>query len=140
MPWEEPPKGSRPRTPMRVDELPEATQALLLVTPRRNPVVEWEEDEKTGLVTLIYRKNLTRIERAMGKVLHAIPEIRRPLDAPGSDIWRMLDGETPIADICTEVDRRYKEEMEPVLKRVVGFVQMLAERGLVLLRREDFEN
>ena len=139
MPWDADPDGGRPRTPMTIEDLPEEMRHLLAIRPRRNPRVEWEDDDETGLITLVYPKNFSTVERALGKVLKPVDEIRRPLDAPGSDIWRLCDGINDIATICTAVDDIYKEEMEPVLRRVVGFIEILAQRGLVILGRDPDE-
>ena len=135
MPWHEPPLEGRPRTPMPIEDIPEDMRALLAIRPRRNPAAEWVEDEETGLVTIIFPKNRSTFERALSKVVKPVEELHRPLDAPGSEIWRLCDGETDIATICTTIDDIYKEEMEPVLKRVVGFIEVLANRGLVYLGR-----
>ena len=135
MPWEVPPERDRPRTPMRPQDLPEGALQLLSLVPRRNPKVEWEEEEGSGMVTLIYPKRFSAFERGLARVVKPVEEIRRPLDAPGSDIWRLCDGRHSIADICSAVDDRYKERMEPVLKRVVQFIEMLAQRGLVVITR-----
>ena len=115
-------------------------QTLVLLRPRRNPDVEWEEDGETGLITLVYPKTFTRFERILSRLLRPVPLIRRPLDAPGSFIWLMCDGETDIATICTAVDDAFKEDMEPVLRRVVGFIEMLAKRGLVIVTRVPYED
>jgi hypothetical protein len=125
---------------MPIEDIPEDLRALLAIRPRRNPAVEWVLDEETELVTIIIPKNFTRVERALGKVVKPVKELHRPLDAPGSDIWRMCDGETDIATICTTIDDLYKEQMEPVLKRVVGFIEGLAQRGLVYLGRDPDES
>lgn len=147
-PWEEGPgrttteegrAPTAPRTPMSIRDLPEDTRNLLIIRPRRNPEITWEVDEGTGLVTLIYEKKFSRVERAMATVLKPVEELRRPLDAPGSDIWQLCDGEHTIASICTVIDQVYGEQMEPVLRRVVGFIEGLAQRGLVILAREDNE-
>lgn len=118
---------------MRIQDLPEDQRHLLLTVPRRNPNVEWEEDEGTGLVTLIYPKNLSSFERTLAVVFKPVNELRRPLDAPGSFIWLMCDGQNNIATICTAVDQAFKETMEPVLRRVVGYLEILARRGLVVI-------
>jgi hypothetical protein len=131
MPWEEAPPKRRAPTPMRIQDLPDEQRHLLLTVPHRNPMVEWEEDEETGLVTLIYPKNLSTFERTLAVVFRPVQELRRPLDAPGSFIWLMCDGENNIATICTAVDQAFKETMEPVLKRVVGYLEILAKRGLI---------
>ncbi len=131
MPWSEEVPEKRAPTPMRIQDLPEEQRHLLLMVPKRNPNVEWEEEEETGLVTLIYPKNLSSFERALATVFRPVGELRRPLDAPGSFIWLMCDGKNNIATICTAVDQAFKETMEPVLKRVVGYLEILAKRGLI---------
>lgn len=138
MPWTPEPERKGPATPMRIQDLPEEQRHLLLMKPRRNPNVVWEEDEETGLVTIIYPKNLSSLERGLAKVFRPVTEIRRPLDSPGSFIWVMCDGENNIATICTAVDQAFKESMEPVLKRVVGYLEILAKRGLIIVG--DYED
>ncbi|MCK4970209.1 MAG: PqqD family protein [Thermoplasmata archaeon] len=140
MPWDDVPLERATPTPMRIQDLPEEQRHLLLLKPRRNPNVFWEEDEETGLVTLIYPKNLSSFERTLATVFKPVMELRRPLDSPGSFIWLMCDGDNNIATICTAVDQAFKETMEPVLKRVVGFIQLLAQRGLIDLTRETHED
>lgn len=145
MPWEDAPSEDddsvqRPPTPMSLNDLPDDVRHMVTLRPRRNPRVEWEIDEETGLVTLIYQKTFTNFEQALGTILRPVNELRRPLDGPGSFIWQMCDGTNDIAIICTAVDDAYKEEMEPVLKRVVGFIQLLAQRGLIDITRETHED
>ena len=145
MPWEDAPSEDvdilkRTPTPMSVSDLPDDVRYMVTLRPRRNPRVEWELDEETGLVTLVYPKTFSNFERALGMFVRPVRELRRPLDGPGSFIWQMCDGKNDIAIICTAVDDAYKEEMEPVLKRVVGFIQLLAQRGLIDLTRETHED
>ena len=133
MPWDETPPEKKATTPMRIQDLPDDHRHLLLLKPRRNPNVIWEEDEETGLVTLIYPKNLSRFESKLAVIVKPVMELRRPLDSPGSFIWIMCDGKNNIATVCTAVDQAFKETMEPVLKRVVGYLEILAKRGLIIL-------
>ena len=139
MPWDDTPRERRVPTPMRIQDLPDEQRHLLMMTPRRNPNVEWEEDEETGLVTLIYPKNLSSFEWKLAVVFKPVMELRRPLDPPGSFIWLMCDGENNIATICTAVDQAFKETMEPVLKRVVDYLEILAKRGLIYVGELDDE-
>lgn len=139
MPWDDAPPKRRAPTPMRIQDLPDEQRDLLMMRPKRNPNVEWEEDEETGFVTLIYPKNLSTFERTLAFVFKPVMELRRPLDSPGSFIWLMCDGENNIATICTAVDQAFKETMEPVLKRVVGYLEILAKRGLIYMGALDDE-
>jgi hypothetical protein len=140
MPWTPDGPGKRAPTPMRIQDLPDDQRHLLLLRPRRNPNVLWEEDEGSGLVTVIYPKNLSSLERKLAVVFRPVKELRRPLDSPGSIIWLMCDGENNIATICTAVDQAFKETMEPVLKRVVGYLEMLAKRGMIIVGDIEHED
>jgi hypothetical protein len=140
MPWQAEKTKKRASTPLRMQDLPEEQRHLLMMRPRRNPNVQWEEEEETGLVTLIYPKNFSRVERTLSVIVRPVPDIRRPLDSPGSFIWVMCDGENNIATICTAVDDAFKETMEPVLKRVVGYLEILAKRGLVVIGDLPYES
>jgi len=140
MPWTPTEPSKRAATPMRIQDLPDDQRHLLLLKPRRNPNVLWEEDEETGLVTVIYPKNLSSFEQKLAVVFKPVMELRRPLDAPGSFIWIMCDGENNIATICTGVDQAFKESMEPVLKRVVDYLEILAKRGLIIVGGAEHED
>jgi len=140
MPWSSDGSAKRAPTPMRIQDLPDDQRHLLLLKPRRNPNVLWEEDEETGLVTIRYPKNLSSFEQKLAVVFKPVMELRRPLDIPGSFIWIMCDGNNNIATICTGVDQAFKETMEPVLKRVVGYLEILAKRGLIIIGDAEDED
>jgi hypothetical protein len=125
--------GKRTSTPM--GEVPSRLRGVLLAYPVKNESrLEWKADAR-GMVTVTHRKDLRRWERWLMKKVGGSPVINRKLDAPGSDIWRLCDGRHTVADICGIMDQKYREDMEPVLKRVVGFLEMLLERNLISLNR-----
>ena len=111
-------------------DIDDRTRRVLQATPRRNPV-KWRMEE--GHVVILYRKDLSKIERKFKSVLGGPDHIRRPLDKYGTDIWLMCDGKHSILDICKGMDAKYKEEMEPVVKRVTGFLELLLKANLVSL-------
>jgi hypothetical protein len=125
--------AKRTATPM--EEVPLRLRGVLLAYPVRNePGLSWKADAG-GLVTITHPKNLRKWERwLMGKV-GGSPIINRKLDAPASEIWMLCDGKHTVADICSVMDKKYKEDMEPVLTRVVKFLEMLLERNLISLQR-----
>lgn len=132
-----------PKTPMKFKGLPEQKKRLINSYPVRNDV-KWEKEG--DFVVITYIKNFGRFEGWIHRRIGGAKEIRRPLDEKGTIIWDMCDGEHTIFDICTKMDQLYKEDMEPVLKRVLGFIQILLSRGLLRLvekneqRKKEKEN
>jgi hypothetical protein len=120
--------------PAGLDDVPPKFRRILAAVPVRNEdFLKWEIDPN-GLVTITHAKNLRQWERWLMKKLGGSPILNRKLDAPGSDIWVLCDGEHDVATICSEMDRKYKERIEPVLTRVVQFLEILLARNLVYLR------
>jgi hypothetical protein len=120
--------------PVGFDGVPARFRRILAAVPVRNEdFLKWELDSR-GLVTITHAKNLREWERWLMKRLGGSPILKRKLDGPGSDIWVLCDGEHDVSSICTELDRKYKERIEPVLTRVVQFLEILLARNLVYLR------
>ena len=124
------------KRPTGLGEVPPRLRAVLMAVPVRNEAgLKWETGER-GIITIIHDKDLKRWERWLMKRVGGSPIVRRRLDKYGSDIWRLCDGRHTVAEICSEMDRRYKEDIEPVLTRVSGFLRILLARNLVLLKSE----
>jgi hypothetical protein len=84
-------------------------------------------------VVLIYPKDFSSLEKWMHKRIGGPDVIKRPLDEIGSKIWIMCDGKHTVNDICAELDEIYHEDIEPVLDRVIRFLEILAKSNLVQL-------
>lgn len=123
-----------PKTPMKFKELSESKKRMLKVYPIRT-CVKWEKEGK--IVVITYKKDFGRFEGWIHRRIGGPSEIKRPFDEKGTKIWEMCDGKHTIFDICTEMDRKYKEDIEPVLKRVLGFLEILLFRGLLRLEERD---
>lgn len=104
----------------------------MLAHPIPNPLVDVETDDK-GMVTLIYLKNFGTFERWLHKKIGGPENIRRSLDAPGSRMWSLFDGDHTIAEICQIMDHEFKEEMAPVFQKVRHFLEQLLILNLVFL-------
>ena len=114
---------------MRVESLDPKMKRLLTCIPQKNEAVECEEKE--GKVVLIYPKNFTRFEKFLHKRLGGPDNIRRPLDDKGTFIWQMCDGEHNVHEICQASYDEFKEDIEPVLRRVWGFLETLLRLNLI---------
>ena len=119
---------------LSLDEVPARFRRILSAVPERNEdFLKWELDPR-GLVTITHAKNLKGWERWLMKRLGGSSLLKRKLDEPGSDIWVLCDGRHSVASICAELDKKYKERIEPVLTRVVQFLEMLLARNLIYMK------
>ncbi|MFA5771789.1 MAG: PqqD family protein [Thermoplasmata archaeon] len=115
---------------MQTNDLDPKIKKLLLAVPKRIDA-EWvRENDK---VVIIYKKNFSRLEKFLHKHLGGPEDVRVVLDDKGTAIWEMCDGNTNIKDICTKLDEKYKEEIEPVFPRTWKFLEMLIDRNLIRL-------
>lgn len=121
-------------------DIPEGRRRVLASFPVRNfsPDLRWYKKKKDGLVVIKIRKRLSRFETRLRRMVGGPEFLRVPLDGPGSMIWDLCDGEHDIEDIAKRVHDDFKEEVEPVLPRVIKFVELLLRRNLiVLVKAED---
>jgi hypothetical protein len=122
------------RKTMTMEDVPPNLRWVLAAVPMRNEAfLKWEKSPD-GLVTVTHAKDLGKFERWLMKKVGGSPTIRRKLDAPASDIWVLCDGKHMVAEICSVLDGKYKEKIEPVLTRVVKFLEMLLARRLIFLK------
>ena len=122
---------------MGFNDLKPQMKRLLSCIPIRNEEIEWEEEK--GKVVLIYPKNFSRFEKFLHRHVGGPKNIRRPLDDKGTFIWKMCDGKHNLHEICTETYKEFKEDIEPVLKRVWGFLETLLKLGLITIEPPDKE-
>lgn len=122
---------------MELDALSPKMKLLLSAIPKRNEEVEWMEED--GKVVLIYPKNFTRFERFLHRHLGGPDNIRRPLDDKGTYIWKMCDGDHNVHEICKDIYKEFKEDIEPVVRRVWGFLETLLKLGLITLEKPETE-
>lgn len=122
-------------TKMKLESLDPKMRMLLMCKPIRNEAVEWVEEEDR--VVLIYPKNFTRFERFLHKRIGGPDIIRRPLDDKGTYIWKMCDGDHNVHEICKATYSEFKEDIEPVLKRVWGFLEILLKLNLITIEKPD---
>jgi hypothetical protein len=108
---------------------------MLAMRPRRT-LETWEVSKDTGRVVVTHPKAFGRLEGKLARALGAPKEIRRPLDEFGSLIWQLCDGNHTIEEIARAAEERFAERFEPAVPRTLRFVEILAQRRLVLVVRQ----
>lgn len=55
------------------------------------------------------------------------------LDAIGADIWRRLEGQVQVADLCTSLSNDYEADSETIRRDVLALLERLASEGLIVI-------
>ena len=84
-------------------------------------------------IVIIYPKRFGKIEKWVRDRIGGPKEMRRPLDKFTTFIWEKCDGDHNIAEIISEFDRRFGEEVAPADQRVQKFIKQLLELNLITL-------
>lgn len=107
---------------------------FLKIRPIRNPRLRWEKNESEVVTVIIPLENPNE-KKEMKKKRKKKPsppkEKRIQLDALGSIVWEMCDGEKTVKDIVDTLFEKYKllpSESEVSLNT---YFNQLAKRGLV---------
>jgi hypothetical protein len=120
---------------LELESLSPKMRMLLSAIPIRNKEVEWMMED--GKVVLIYPKNFSRLERFLHRRFGGPENIRRPLDDKGTYIWKMCDGKHNVHEICKGSYKEFKEDIEPVVRRVWGFLEILLKLNLITIEMPD---
>ena len=124
------------RDPVDEADLPEGKRRVLLCYPTRtvHEDLRWYRRRSDGLVVIRIKKNFGRFERALRKIAGGPEFLRVPLDEQGSRIWELCDGKHNVLQIAKIMYKEYKEDIEPVLPRVVKFLELLLKRNFITLK------
>jgi len=97
---------------------------------RKNPELEWKEDEK-GLVILM-RPNKGLTNRIFQKLFHKPKISQIHMEEMGSFIWKQLDGEKSVLALGEQVREHFGEKAEPLYERLSVYVKMLEDYGFAV--------
>lgn len=101
----------------------ELSQNYLELCPSYIEGIDWSADKK-GMVTL-YIENKGFFNRLAQKLFHKPKVSQIHLDALGSFIWPLLDGNTNIIQLGEKVDAYFGEKAAPLYERLAKFFQIL---------------
>ena len=128
-------RSSTSMPPFRREKQPKAppipVEVILASKPLRNPAIEWEKNERGEVVVKV------KVEPSQPGLFSGF--VREPrerkivLDAVGSYVWELMDGERTVDEIADLLVQRFKFHKREAQMSLLAYLQMLAERGLVTL-------
>jgi hypothetical protein len=119
-------------------KLPALTrEQALACTPVKNNVVNWQILE-SGLVqveyVLLLKPFLLSIFKRLDTSRSAHPTRKLQLDALGSQVWQMIDGDRSTGEIIEEFAHRHQISVSEAEQSITIFLRELGKRGLIALR------
>ena len=106
-----------------------ARREFMALKPLRNPKLGWEEVENR-VVLRVPRPNSWQVK--IVNIFFPVPEERKVvLDPIGSDVWRVCDGQTPIAEVVKILQREYKLGAKEAELSLQQFFKDLGRRGYI---------
>ena len=97
--------------------------------PRRNEALKWHRDLKERVILEIENTGImnTIAQKVFGK-----PRFTKVhLDAQGTFIWPLIDGEKTVADIAALVKEEFGEKAEPLYPRIVKYFQIMESYNFI---------
>lgn len=112
---------------------------MLQLRPVRNPNLEWTEEEDRVVLQIRHFEKKSWKMRLVN-LLVPMPDNRRiVLDAIGTDVWRMTDGQNTLGRIAKELAKKYKLSPREAELSLQQFFKELGRRGYVGFLTEDGE-
>ena len=97
--------------------------------PRRNEALRWHRDLKERVILEIENTGImnTIAQKVFGK-----PRFTKVhLDAQGTFIWPLIDGEKTVADIAALVKAEFGDKAEPLYPRIVKYFQIVESYNFI---------
>ncbi len=109
------------------------TEALACI-PKQNETATWTELED-GNIIFTYAIPLSRffqaLHRKFTKNSIETPTKRLELDAMGSYVWKLIDGERSVGTIISTFAQEYKVSNMEAETAVTSFIKTLGQRGFI---------
>ena len=97
--------------------------------PRRNEALRWHRDLKERVILEI--ENIGIMNTIAQKVFGKPRFTKVHLDAQGTFIWPLIDGEKTVADIAALVKEEFGEKAEPLYPRIVKYFQIVESYNFI---------
>lgn len=97
--------------------------------PRRNEALKWHRDLKERVILEI--ENIGIMNTIAQKVFGKPRFTKVHLDAQGTFIWPLIDGEKTVADIAALVKAEFGDKAEPLYPRIVKYFQIVESYNFI---------
>lgn len=91
--------------------------------PEKAPGLNWHRDFKEQIILEVENRGL--FNSIAQKLFHKPKYTKVHLDAMGTFIWPLVDGERSVADIAGLVKEHFGEKAEPLYPRIVKYFQIV---------------
>ncbi len=91
--------------------------------PERASGLSWHRDLKEQIILEVENRGI--FNRAAQKLFHRPVYTKVHLDAMGTFIWPLVDGERTVADIAGLVKEHFGEKAEPLYPRIIKYFQIV---------------
>lgn len=97
--------------------------------PVCNPINTWDADKK-GIVTVhVVNKGFYNW---LAQKLFKKPRVSHiALDEYGSFVWQQMDGKRNVFEISKMVEEKFGDEAEPIVQRLVKYIQILYQNKFI---------
>lgn len=113
-------------------------QNFLDFIPAWNPEFTWSKDEKGNIVVHAVNKGfynwLTQKLLKRPRISHI------SLDDYGSFVWQQIDGKRTVYDISQTVKTQFGSKAEPIIDRMVRFIELLYQNKFIGYVKEKNKN
>jgi hypothetical protein len=106
---------------------------ILRMIPVRN--YEWEEKERVSVLVPRFR---SKLGQRFCRLIKKEPTFKVNLDERSSDAWKLADGERTVLEIAKELEKKYKEKVDPANIRVSELFNIMESNKLI--RYKNIEN
>lgn len=97
--------------------------------PRRNEALKWHRDLKDRVILEV--ENTGVMNTIAQRVFNKPRFTKVHLDAQGTFIWPLIDGEKTVADIAALVKAEFGDKAEPLYPRIVKYFQIVESYNFI---------
>ena len=127
-----PAKGAKAAGPSR--------KAFLELRPVRNPALGWDEQDGVAVLRIEHKQssNARSWKAKIAGIFVQLPAERNvELDALGTDVWKMLDGQTKVSAIVDALAKKHRLSKREAELSVQQYFKELSRRNYIAFLADE---